>query len=476
MGTSSHGQNPEDEYMYAFDRHTGSEIWNVSIYGGIAESVQYDDKKIYFCSSDGGEIVYALNKIDGSINWTYDTGLWDCANKPMLKDNAFYAAYFESYAGELFKLNATDGSEIWRIPLPAGPWDNSITADGEGRIFLAIYGASTMNAYSENNGSLLWTYPLHGYSLSFNAYHNGVVFIADTSGYVYAFNSTDGTLLWENKIGNTIDISSPTLSGGLLFIGTRDGSEGAFFALNETTGDVLWKYTIGASVTAPPSVADGMMFCGSDGWYMYAFDFGVGSGNWTLHRYDSYNTAYSPYGLTTWQYVEADCTTDENVTTCIVTNYYDRDATNITLKLTFRGYWYDQSGDLLKSDSDNYTIDSLSGLSSMTFYISEIPLLPHVKIIKPEKAIYLANNKIISFFVPLLIGKIDIEVDVPFCPGSEIDRVEFYIDGNLREIDIAEPYRWTWDERVFFRHRIKVVAYVNSGDNLWDEITVWKFF
>ena len=375
FGTSSHGQNPDDEYMYAFDRHTGSEIWNVSIYGGIAESVQFDDKKIYFGSSDGGETVYALNKVDGSINWTYNTGLFDCASKPMLKDNALYVTYFDYIAdlnrsvGELFKLNATDGSEIWRISLPEGPWDNSITADGEGRIFLAILDDRSMNAYSENDGSLLWTYPLHGHPFSFNAYHNGVVFIADLSGYVYALDSTDGTLLWENKIGDTIDISSPTLSGGLLFIGTRDGSKGAFFALNETTGDVLWKYTIGSSVTAPPSIVDGMMLCGADDWYMYAFDFGVGSGNWTLHRYDSHNTAYSPYGLTTWQYVEADCTTDEMVTTCIVTNYYDRDVTNITLKLPFRGDWYNQSGDLLKSDSDNYMIDSLSSLSSMTFII-----------------------------------------------------------------------------------------------------------
>ena len=208
-----------------------------------------------------------------------------------------------------------------------------------------------------------------------------MVFIADASGYVYALDSTDGTLIWENKIGDVIDISSPTISGGLIFVGTRDGSNGAFFALEESTGEILWKYTIGVSVTAPPSIVDGMMLCGTDNWYMYAFNFGIGGGDWLLHRYDSSNTAYSPNGLTTWQYVEAQCTTNNDITTCIVTNYYDHDVKNITLKLDFNAYWYDSLGNLLKSDSDYYIMINLPTSSTMTFIISKNPLenLPPVE-------------------------------------------------------------------------------------------------
>ena len=135
------------------------------------------------------------------------------------------------------------------------------------------------------------------------------------------------------KIGNTIDISSPTLSNDLMFIGTRDGEKGAFFVLNKSTGDILWKYSIGASVTAPPSIVDGMMLCGSDGWYMYAFNLGIGSRDWLLHRYDSYNTAYSPYGLTSWQNVEAQCTTDDNLFSPIVGNGYEHTKSSINQPL-----------------------------------------------------------------------------------------------------------------------------------------------
>jgi len=370
IGTDYHTSAPAD--VYAFNRYNGDLIWSKTIPGGIAESIQFDDKKIYFCSSEQYTTIYALNKIDGSINWTYDVDLYYSANKPMLKDNAFYATYY-SPGGKLYKLNATDGSEIWTTVLSAGPWDNSITADGQGRLFLAIYFDYTMNAYSEFDGSLLWSYTLHGPPLSFNAYHNNVVYISDTAGYVYAFDSASGNLIWENRIGDTIDISSPTISGGLIFVGTRDFDDGAFFALDMLTGDIVWKYTIGSSVTAPPSIADGMMFCGSDGWYMYAFDIGVGSGDWTLHRYDSWNTAYSPDGLTTWQYVKADCTNSGNTTNCVVTNIYDHIVENINLRLDFNANWYDSLGNLLKADSDFYVIDNLSSLESLTIVIIKNP-------------------------------------------------------------------------------------------------------
>jgi outer membrane protein assembly factor BamB len=475
IGSSTHGYYPDDEYMYAFNRFTGEQLWKTPIYGGIAESVQYDETKIYFASGFYDTKMYALNKDDGSINWTFPTGFYVCPNKPMLKDNMIYGAFWDNYnTGKLYKINATTGQEVWSVSLSAGPWDNSITADGQGRLFLAIYYDSTMNAYSEYTGQLLWTYPLHGGSLSFNAYHNGCVFIADTFGYVYALNVSTGHLLWEKNIGGSCDISSPTISGGLLFIGTRDGADGAFYALNESTGSILWKYSIGASVTAPPSIVDGMMLCGSDGWNMYAFDVGLGDGDWLFHRYDRLNTAYSPVGLNTWQYIRAECSTDHDRITCVVTNVYDHDMQNILLHLPFSAYWYTETGELLKEDSDTYTLESLSAGASQTLLISQEPLF-QASITRPEKGLYIANMKILPFFVPLVIGTIEIQASVQEINKSQIARVEFYIDDELQAADTEAPYSWVWNQRSFGAHMMKVVAYKNDT-TASDELKIWKIW
>jgi outer membrane protein assembly factor BamB len=475
IGSCSHGLDPGNEYMYAFDRFTGEQLWKTPIYGGIAESIQYDESKIYFCSGFYETKMYALNKVDGSINWVYPTGFGVCPNKPMLKDNAIYGAFWDDYyVGRMYKINATNGYEIWNVSLSAGPWDNSITADGQGRIFLAIYYDNSMNAYSESDGQLLWSYHLHAGSLSFNAYHNGQVFIADTSGYVYALTASTGNLIWETKVGDTCDISSPTLSGGLLFIGTRDGPQGAFYALNESTGAILWRYPIGASVTAPPSIADGMMLCGSDDWNMFAFDVGVGGGDWLLHRYDKWNTAYSPVGLTQWEHVRATCSSQQDIISCMVQNVYDHEVHNITLRLPFFAYWYSETGELLAENSDSFTLESLESGGSLTLLITQEPLF-QVTITKPADGLYFANVKLLSFPFPLIFGTIDVEATVQDVNKSRVDKVEFYIDGELQVVDTTVPYSWQWNKRSLGAHMVKVVAYQNDN-SVNDELKVWKIF
>jgi outer membrane protein assembly factor BamB len=378
FGTDSHGLNPGNEYMFAIDRHTGEEIWKVKIYNGIPESVQYDDYKIYFCSDK----VYGLNKIDGSVNWTYNIGSL-CVTKPMLMDDVLYAA---SSGGRLVKIDTTDGNPIWSIVLPAGPWDNSITSDSLGHLYLACYYSNAIYCFDEFDGSLIWSYELRGGSLSFNAYHDGVVFISDVYGFVYALDAVSGDLIWENHVAGTFDISSPTISGGLVVIGSRDFNSGAFYVLDEKTGELLWKYTVGASITAPPSIADGMMLCGTDGWDLYCFDFGIGDDDWLLHRYDSLNTAYSPGGLTEWQYVQADCSIVEDVVSCRITNFYDHSVSNIILNLwsDYEGYWYDSLGNMISSTSDSYTIDVLESGSELVLFISEAPVSAPLKPEVPE--------------------------------------------------------------------------------------------
>jgi hypothetical protein len=97
---------------------------------------------------------------------------------------------------------------------------------------------------------------------------------------------------------------------------------------------------------------------------------------------------------------------------------------------------------------------------------------PEIDIIHPESAIYLSNSKIIPFFTPVIIGKIDIVTNY----SENVHYVEFYVDGILRETDIEEPYQWTWDEKGFLKHNISVIAIDKIGNEVRDETTVWKFF
>jgi outer membrane protein assembly factor BamB len=473
IGSDSHGADPSHQYLFAFNRFTGQCRWKVPIYGGICETIQVDSQHLYFCSSEN-VTMYCVNKTDGSTVWTYPTGFQDCPNKPMLKDGTIYGAcYNGDTAGRMFKVNATTGSLIWSKDLSAGPWDNSITADGSGRIFLAIMGDATLNAYRESDGVLIWSRSLHAMPLSFNAVHNGSVFIADNEGYVYCFETSSGNLRWETKVGDVCDISSPTLSGGLLFIGTRDGADGALLALSEITGNILWRYAVGSSITAPPSVAGGMMFCGSDGWNSYAFNIGTGLGEWPLHRYDSWNTAYSPNGLSQWQYVRADCSEQNDTVTCVVTNAYNHTVYNVTLSLPYPAHWYNDNGELLVKEICHYTIPALGSGANQTLSIVRDTF--GVTITRPEPGIYLANIRILPFRSPLIIGKVLVQAEVQFENISHVDRVEFAVDDIVKFVDTERPYEWRWEQRSFGRHILKATAYMADA-TISDTCSVLRLF
>jgi hypothetical protein len=100
-----------------------------------------------------------------------------------------------------------------------------------------------------------------------------------------------------------------------------------------------------------------------------------------------------------------------------------------------------------------------------------------VRLLRPERAIYINNNMIMPFFIPIVIGKIDVIAGALDADG--IDRVEFYVDDELVSTDTTEPYMWTWGgfkPGLKLRHTVKTMAYDTKENHLSDEIIVWKLF
>jgi len=144
-------------------------------------------------------------------------------------------------------------------------------------------------------------------------------------------------------------------------------------------------------------------------------------------------------------------------------------------------YWSDYNGTDADQDGIGDSPYNITGGSNQDIYPLMEPYIgdtepPTLDISSPEEGfLYIINRKIMPFFTTLIIGKIDIEVNVSD-DQTGIDIVEFYIDDNFKANDAIEPYSWTWDKWAFFKHTIKVTAYDNAGNNASDELIVWKFF
>ena len=124
--------------------------------------------------------------------------------------------------------------------------------------------------------------------------------------------------------------------------------------------------------------------------------------------------------------------------------------------------------------------DSFNGLSDifiLTFSFDNIP--PYIEITKPVPSlIYLFDRFIFKRLfsdAPIIIGSVSIMVNATD-DLSGMDRIELYIDDVLRGNMTDYPYSWTWTDKSFSQHDIKIIAYDKAQNSVIEEIHVSKFF
>jgi len=117
------------------------------------------------------------------------------------------------------------------------------------------------------------------------------------------------------------------------------------------------------------------------------------------------------------------------------------------------------------SNQDKYPLKSS--------YVEKMP--PRLEINTPDNAIYVNNYKIISFFVPIIIGPLDISV-VASDNETEIKEVIFEINECVCFSKISPPYVFNWNEQGFGKNSIKITAIDCAGNTAIIEKNVWRFF
>ena len=101
---------------------------------------------------------------------------------------------------------------------------------------------------------------------------------------------------------------------------------------------------------------------------------------------------------------------------------------------------------------------------------------PRVTIEKPKGYLYIFGKEIFPTFFggAIIIGEITVDVTATD-DETGIKKTEFYIDNHLKATVNSEPYEWLWDETVFGKHTLKVIAYDNDGNIVGDEMNTWIF-
>jgi outer membrane protein assembly factor BamB len=112
---------------------------------------------------------------------------------------------------------------------------------------------------------ILWTRivrkRLHGAPIDVTgpAYYNGDVYVAEIGGALIALNAKTGDVDWKRDLNAHLE-SSPLIVGNKLYIGT-DSSQ--VVAIDADNGHKVWEYKANAAIKASPSFHQGLVYVGN---------------------------------------------------------------------------------------------------------------------------------------------------------------------------------------------------------------------
>lgn len=115
-------------------------------------------------------------------------------------------------------------------------------------------------AFDAVTGQTLWTATTSDWVHSSPAVANGVVYIGNEAGDLYAFNAATGGLIWRRGLSHAGIFNGPAVANGVVYAAAEDGK---LYAVNAATGRVLFRVSVGTGpgqVLASPTVDGGSVY------------------------------------------------------------------------------------------------------------------------------------------------------------------------------------------------------------------------
>ena len=251
-----------------------SPTWAFNTGGILTSSPVVVDGAVYFGSHDGN--IYSVDAYEGTLIWKFPTTykIW---STPAVVGGVVYTGADD---GNVYAIDADTGQQIWKTPVGGGVTNFVFAATWQPRSSPIVVGdrlyvgALDGKVYClDTDGTVRWTYPTGRPIGGSPAYSNGVIFISSTNHFIYALDATDGHLVWEFESNATVaraytdwfPFSTPVVADERVLWGAGPVyGDKAFFALNETTGEELWRISLLGN-TPPcqtPTVVDGVFIIG----------------------------------------------------------------------------------------------------------------------------------------------------------------------------------------------------------------------
>jgi outer membrane protein assembly factor BamB len=263
----------------------------------VGSSPTVVDGRLHIANLAGN--VYALDAADGTEIWRFETSDVIWSGSATVADNVVYIG---STDGNLYALNAETGAVRWEFPRLRRVLSSPTLAEVDGHPMLFVTGEGPgprgmLFGVDAATGTERWRFELGGEPSSAPAVVDGTVFVGGNEGTAYALDATDETELWavqepeERRVANggvhEMDMP-PAVHDGTVYIGSTSGY---LYALDTESGESRWEFETGGGIGSSPAVVESVptddggfgrtVYVGSADDSVYAIDATDGSERWS---------------------------------------------------------------------------------------------------------------------------------------------------------------------------------------------------
>ena len=259
-------KDKQDEYVFAFDRHSGEQLWQTSWAGAmqvpffanangswIRATPACDGSRLFVAGMR--DLLVCVNVDDGQQLWRvdfverYGTPLpaFGFASSPLVDGEHVYVQAGQS----LVKLDAVTGDSVWRTAVSAAstmnsPFSSPVFAEIDGRRIILLQTRTALKGIDPSSGDELWSQNIvafRGMNILTPTVYGDRVFTSAHSGKTQLWDPTtlttdpDGiTEVWSNKA--QAYMSSPVVIGDHVYLHLRNQR---LSCINLLTGEEAWR-------------------------------------------------------------------------------------------------------------------------------------------------------------------------------------------------------------------------------------------
>lgn len=235
---------------------------------------------LLFAIRENGSLIYTIEP----FIYVFPNGIQEYVEKvytPAISDGIVYFLTdygFTDQASRIMAVYEVNGSLVWEQLLDRGDgvmFLNTPVIHNE-KLFIAVKDESGVDqnddliAFNKYDKTVIWRGEMPNAAQRLQnimpSVYAGKVFVASTDGstsYLYAFNETNGSLVWQSS-AMTGDIqASPTIADSMIIVATSSNS--AVYALSTMTGKLQWSYDPGSmTIASTPVIVNGTIYLTDD--------------------------------------------------------------------------------------------------------------------------------------------------------------------------------------------------------------------